>query len=158
MQIEDAVCAQAYVRYRGKVFGYLCRRLSSRHDAEDLTSEVFLRLLSVPDGFDLERPGAASYIFRTMQSVLTDFYRKRGVPFVPLEEIADETVSYDERLDELAHALDVLNEREQAVVILHYYHGLSHREIAEKMHLSYVNVRQICHTALRKLRQEMSDL
>ena len=62
---------------------------------------------------------------------------------------------YHELLTFLDDALDTLTERELAIVILRYYHGLSHKEVAKKMQLSYVNVRQICHVALEKLRKEM---
>lgn len=77
---------------------------------------------------------------------------------MPLEEFADEvgeTEDWDELLESMNSALDALTERESAIVILHYYHGLSHKEIAGKMHLSYANVRQLCDVALKKLRKEM---
>lgn len=136
----------------------MLNRVHSRADAEDITSEVFLKLFSKSDEFDLKRSGASTYIFRVMQTTLADFYRKNKIVYTPLEDLADE-VAEQEDLDELLGALDealnTLAERELAIVVLHYYHGLSHKEIAEKMHLSYANVRQSCHVALKKLRKEM---
>ena len=70
-------------------------------------------------------------------------------------EEADGSANLDELLESLNSALDALTERESAIVILHYYHGLSHKEIAGKMHLSYANARQLCHVALKKLRKEI---
>lgn len=158
MQTKDSAREELYTRYYDRIFGYVLGRVTNRADAEDLTSEVFLRLLSREDGFDPERSGAPTYIFRTMQSVLTDFFRRdRGV-YVPLDDVAEElgdTDDLDMLSDALSSALETLSERESAIVILHYYHGLSHREIAERMRLSYVNVRQLCHVALGKLRREM---
>lgn len=55
----------------------------------------------------------------------------------------------------LDNVLETLTERELAIVILHYHHGVSHKEISEKMHLSYANVRQLCYVVLKKLRKEM---
>lgn len=158
MQTKDSIQSEVYSLYYNKVFGYVLNRVRSRADAEDITSEVFLKVFSKSDEFDLHRSGASTYIFRVMQTTLADFYRKNRIVYTSLEEVSDEideTENLDELLTSLDDALDTLTERELAIVILHYYHGLSHKEVAQKMQLSYVNVRQICHVALEKLRKEM---
>ena len=158
MQTNGSFQAEVYDLYYNKVFGYVLNRVRSKADAEDITSDVFLKLLSKSDEFDLKRPGASTYIFRVTQTALADFFRKNKLVYLPLEEFADEvdeTEDLDELLESLNSALDTLTERELAIVILHYYHELSHKEIAGKMHLSYANVRQLCHVALKKLRKEM---
>ena len=158
MQTKDSIQSEVYSLYYNKVFGYVLNRVHSRADAEDITSEVFLKVFSKSDEFDLHRSGASTYIFRVMQTTLADFYRKNKIVYTSLEEVSDEideTENLDELLTSLDDALDILNERELAIVILHYYHGLSHKEVAKKMQLSYVNVRQICHVALEKLRKEL---
>lgn len=159
MRTSDGVPAEVYNRYYNKVFGYVLNRVRSRADAEDITADVFLKIFSKAEDFDPDRPGASSYIFRVMQNTLTDFYRKSRFVLIPMEEMADEadeTADRDALLLALDNALDTLPEREQAIVILHYYHGLSHKEIAQKMNLSYGNVRQLCHGALNKLRRELA--
>jgi len=158
MQTKDSIQSEVYSLYYNKVFGYVLNRVHSRADAEDITSEVFLKVFSKSDEFDLHRSGASTYIFRVMQTTLADFYRKNKIVYTSLEEVSDEideTENLDELLTSLDDALDTLTERELAIVILHYYHGLSHKEVAKKMQLSYVNVRQICYVALEKLRKEM---
>ena len=158
MQTKDSIQSEVYSLYYNKVFGYVLNRVRSRADAEDITSEVFLKVFSKSDEFDLHRSGASTYIFRVMQTTLADFYRKNRIVYTSLEEVSDEideTENLDELLTSLDDALDTLTERELAIVILHYYHGLSHKEVAKKMQLSYVNVRQICHVALEKLRKEL---
>ena len=158
MQTKENKQEEIYNLYYNKVFGYVMNRVQNRANAEDITSEIFLKLISKSEEFDLKKPGASTYIFRVMQTTLTDFYRKNKMVYTSLEEIADEvdkTEDMDAELEILNRALDVLSERELAIVILHYYHGLSHKEIAGKMHLSYTNVRQLCHVALKKLRKEM---
>lgn len=158
MQTEDSIQSEVYRLYYNKVFGYVLNRVHSRADAEDISSDVFLKVFLKSDEFDLHRSGASTYIFRVMQTTLADFYRKNRIVYTSLEEVSDEideTENLDELLTFLDDALDTLTERELAIVILHYYHGLNHKEVAKKMQLSYVNVRQICHVALEKLRKEM---
>lgn len=154
----DSRQAEVYERYHERVFGYLLGRVRNRADAEDITSEVFLKLLDAADAFDPERPGANSYIFRVVQTTLMDHYRKNRFVCVPLDEVAETlggAEEPDEQLCALDRALEKLPQREAEIVMLHYYYGLGHREIAEKMHLSYANVRQLCHVALGKLRREL---
>ena len=161
MQNQDSFRTEVYDLYYARVFGYVLNRVRSKADAEDITSDVFLKLLSRMDEFDPGRTGASTYVFRVMQTTLADFYRKNKAVCMPMEAFADEQAPEDDMdalLAMLDRAMDVLAEREQAVVVLHYYHGLSHKEIAGKMQLSYVNVRQICHVALKKLRKEMEKL
>lgn len=160
MQTENKVSADIYTMYYDKVFGYVLNRVCNRPDAEDITSEIFLKLYSMADGFDPQKKGAASYIFRVMQTTLADFFRRNKFLCVAQEDLADISVGddFDDILSELDRALDTLTEREREIVILHYYHGLSHREISEKMHLSYTNVRQLCHVSIKKLRKVMKDL
>ncbi len=150
-----------YKLYHNKVFGYVMNKVHSKADAEDITSEVFLKIFSRADKFDLKREGASTYIFRTMQTTLTDFYRKKHIVCSSLEEITYEekpTENLDPLLEALSEAMNILPQREWDIVVLHYYHGLSHKKIAERMQLSYVNVRQLCHVALKKLKKEMMNI
>lgn len=149
-----------YTRYYDRVFGHVLRHVRNRADAEDITSEVFLKLFSLAEEVDPERVGAASYVFRVMETVLADHYRKNRFLVTPLDELGETLSGEDEPdalLTSLDHALETLPQREMEIVVLHYYYGLSHKEIAEKMHLSYGNVRQLCHGALVKLRREMAE-
>lgn len=158
MQVRQNDHEVVYQRYFNKVFGYVIKKVSCRADAEDIASEVFLKLLSRPEGFHPDQKGASTYVFRTMQTTLTDYYRNHRITFEPLDEM-EEKIAHGEDCDELLTALDsvlsTLPEREQSIVVLHYYYGLTHREIADRMKLSYTNVRQLCHTALQKLRKGM---
>lgn len=150
---------EVYERWHERVFAYVLSRVRSRADAEDITSEVFLKLLAGAEDFDPDRVGASSYVFRAAQTAIADHYRKEHVLFTPLDDIAETLGDEpDAMLEALDHALGKLPEREAEIVMLHYYYGLSHREIAGRMRLSYANVRQLCHTALVRLRGELADV
>ncbi len=159
MQIKNNASSEIYELYYGKVFGYVMNKVRNRGDAEDITSEVFLKIFSKSDEFNLNRRGAASYIFKVMQTTMIDFYRKNNNRIKFLEKIGDPIDDGDDLdcdLIDLNRALATLTERESEIVILHYYHGLSHKEISEKMHLSYSNVRQLCHVSIEKLRKKLN--
>lgn len=157
MQTETDERALLYTLYHDKVFGYVMNRIQNRAVAEDITHEVFLKLYSRVEKIDANRVGASTYIFKVTQSVLYDFYRRSRYVCTSLDNLIhfDETDDLDEMLVHLNAALDTLSPREREIVILHYYDGMAHREIARRMGLSHTNVRQICHVALKKLRIAM---
>lgn len=158
MQTKNSASSEIYALYYDKVFGYAMNKVRNRRDAEDITSEVFLKLFSKSGEFDSNRRGAASYIFKVMQTTIIDFYRKNnkreslekiGEPFYDDDDLDSDLIDLDK-------ALGILTERELEIVVLHYYHGLSHKEISEKMRLSYSNVRRLCHVSIEKLRKKMN--
>jgi RNA polymerase sigma-70 factor, ECF subfamily len=72
-------------RYRPRVFGYFCRQLGDRMEAEDLTQEVFLRLYRSRHGY---RPRArfATWVFHITRNVARNALRsRRRHPWVHLD-------------------------------------------------------------------------
>ena len=58
------------------------------------------------------------------------------------------------RLEALAEALEALPERERDVIVLHYYHGLTLKEVAIHMRLAYSTVK-LCHNRTLERLQQM---
>jgi RNA polymerase sigma factor (sigma-70 family) len=61
-------------RFRRPLMSFFLRRLHDREEAEDLTQEVFLRILGRGDGVPVENPEI--YIFRIAANLLRDRARK----------------------------------------------------------------------------------
>ena len=90
--------------------------------------------------------------FSIARNAVIDFYRARR----PTAEL-DETVPAPERdveLEALAEALEALSERERDVIVLHYYHGLTLKEVAVHMRLAYSTVK-LCHNRTLERLQQM---
>ena len=73
-----------------------------------------------------------------------------------LEYLTEDTPVRDDALEALSEALEKLTPVQRDVVILHYYFGLQHTEIAQKLHLTPANTRKICSLALAALRKNMN--
>src|ERR1700744_3436081 len=59
--------------YRGPLLAYFVRRVYDRHEAEDLTQEVFVRLLHQ---HDIDPVRAKSYVFTIAANLLRDRLRR----------------------------------------------------------------------------------
>ena len=156
--MTDTEKEKIYRDYHGKVFGYLLSKLNNQQDAEDLASDVFVKVFEKYDTFDADKASVSTWIYTITRNTLTDYFRTRKV-FVEIPETleADSSVEDEvcntEMLDTLANALENLDERERDIIILRFYSGKTLKEIAETMHISYAYVKVLQNKALAALKK-----
>jgi RNA polymerase sigma-70 factor (ECF subfamily) len=128
--------APLYDAYFPRIYAYCQRRVATRQDAEDLTSQIFTRALKGIAGF---RGGSvAAWLFRIARHAVANHHRGRRIPVALDEiEIAAESTAL---LDQLAHAEDITRVRqlvedlpddERELIELRLYDGLKTKEIAQ---------------------------
>lgn len=139
-------------RFRRPLMSYFLRRLGNRTDAEDLTQQVFTRLLGSDALSELEH--AERFVFTIASNLLKDRGRnvarkweQRSPIFDPelvaeisreaWEERSPERVLLSrETLTDVFRALGELDEKTRDVFVLHRLENMKHREIAEIMGIS----------------------
>ena len=146
-----------YCDYYGKVFGYIRSRLNDTPTAEDLASDVFVKVYEKLDTFDEARASLSTWIYTITRNTVTDYFRTRRTFSEIPEALADdgsvaEEIENEEMLETLAQALGALETRLRDILILHYYSGETLKEIAAKMGLSYAYVKVLQNKALEKLK------
>lgn len=158
---------QLYRRYFPRVFGYVAARMGTREDAEDVTSTVFMRVVTGLSGFDYRGPGTfAAWVFRIASNEVAQFYRdhhrERGqTPLAELPEIADHALAPDERLvrkelfGRLRGHITALSSRRQEVIVLRFFAGLRNQEIAAVLNLDERTVASHLARALDDLRRRL---
>ena len=157
------VMEKIYLEYREKVFRYVRGKVASTADAEDVTSEIFLKVLSSLGSYDEEKATLSTWIYTITHNTVCNYYRERRKRALSLDENAPGSCTDDvmteienEILKEnLAIALETLSEREQDIIVLYYYHEIPLRDIAIKMGITYTNAKFIKHNAIAKLRLAM---
>lgn len=147
-------------RYRQPLNAYFQRRVGSRSEAEDLTQEVFLRLVKRLDVETLDNPEA--FVFTTAVNLLRDRFRRGqtqrshlaevGLQQPGIEELSPERV-FDSRqhLEKVIQALEQLDERSRDAFILHRLEGMKHAQIAELYGVSVSSVEKYIIKALAVL-------
>ena len=152
---------ELYRQYHRKVVGYLYNHVNNRELAEDLTSDVFMKVYAKMDSFDEEKASVSTWIYTITKNTLTDYFRTRRVHDEIPETMADdssveEDVCDREMLELLASALEKLEERERQIVVLHYYSGKTLKETAEVVGISYAYVKLLHNRALETIRSLMN--
>ena len=143
--------------FYSKIYRFIYYRVNSIEDAEDLTSEVCLRVMkSLPEQKGL----FYAWIFRIASNLITDYYRRRAARSNVtstgdlIEEMVDEKRTTSELLEqqELRQALKRLTEEQQQVIVLKFIEGYDTDEVAELVGKSTGAVRAIQFRALTTLR------
>jgi RNA polymerase sigma-70 factor (ECF subfamily) len=146
-----------YLRYADNVYGYVCSIVRDEHEAEDVTQQVFAKLLSVLVRYEPRSVPFSAWILRVAHNTAIDHVRARRP--VPVEEVRPLQDSDDgsarERFRELESALDALPEEQREVILLRFLVGLTPREVAEHMGRSEDAVNGLQHRGRRRLRREL---
>jgi RNA polymerase sigma-70 factor (ECF subfamily) len=162
---QDALVA-IYDQYFEAVYGFVRLRVDDVGSAEDLTGDVFLRLLTALQGGSAPRHSLRGWLFRVARNVLHDHYgnRKRLTETV-LEEWVPAPDEYDPEARALA-AMDIaevrtalrnLPDEQQEVLILRFGHMLSLQEAADIMGKKVGAVKSLQFRATGNLRQIMTS-
>lgn len=158
--MTDKIQEEIYNQFHEKVQWYLLEKVGDKYLAEDLCSDVFVKVFDKYDSFDESKASLSTWIFTIARNTLIDYYRSRKVFEEVPEDIAtnsdiEEEACNSETLEELAKALEKLEEREREIVILRYYSGFSLKDIAIRMNISYAYVKLLHNKAINELEKLM---
>ena len=132
-----------YVRYADSVYGYVESLVHDRHEAEDITQQVFTKLVSSSRSTRSRTPRSSPWILTVSRHVALDEVRRRRA--IPCEEVLSPAcggVGADP-LDSILvwEALAQLPDEQRQVVVLRHLAGLSPSEIASSRALGAVDPR-----------------
>jgi RNA polymerase sigma-70 factor (ECF subfamily) len=164
---ESAAYDRLYNLYADRVFRYLYARLGQRELAEDLTADVFVRLLQNLPRFrvNMTRPVASfsAFVYRVAGNLLTDQYRKQK--HRDHQDIDDQPNLADGRPEPFVHTAASENSRElmdamrklgaeqQAVLLYRFGEEFSVNEVAEIMGKTTGAIKALQHRAIANLRR-----
>lgn len=163
----DAIGA-LYDQHQASVFRYVWSSVSDRQLAEDLTGEVFTRMLAaLPHYRSGARPFRA-WLFRIARNLVIDHYRKSGKDRASsLEEVAEipqgekhEPASAYERgliVERLHTALSELDTLQREVLVLRFLNGLTIKETAQVLDKTEAAIKALQHRGLASLRFSLTE-
>lgn len=155
-----------FERYHKRIFNFLARMTMDRELAEDLTQNVFLRMLKYRTSY---REGLRfqSWIYQVARNVFADHYqahKNRGAAFVDVEKVSDhlrddqEGVDYDEREKNLHRSLARLSDEQRELLVLTRFQQLKYEEVAVILDTTVANIKVKVHRAIIKLREHYFEL
>lgn len=156
---------KVYDLYFARVYNYIRYRVGDAGAADDLTSQVFERILDKFSSFRPEKAPFETWLFAVVRNALSDHFRARSWrSWLSLDEVrerpsgerpVDAALAADESQRELLEAVAGLDERERDIIGLRFGSGMTNRSIAELTGLSESNVGVILYRAVQKLQKEL---
>ncbi len=168
---DEASFEALLVKYRNPVVNFIYRMVQNSSMAEELAQDVFLRVYRARAGY---QPSAkfSTWLFRIATHValnaLRDHRSERG--FENLEEVSetspgelsDHRPNIEEHLlgrteaEEIRRAVAALPGKQRAAVLMHKYHELDYRQIAEALNCSESAVKSLLFRAYETLRKQLA--
>lgn len=156
---DPTAFAELYRRYQPKIHRYCFYRVGNPETAEDLTAEVFVRMVERIDDFHYRGRPLLAWLYTIARNLVTDHYRHQGqATHLELNEglVADGT-----DLDHQAHialeqtrltyALSQLTEDQRQVIILRFFEGADNATTARILDKTVGAVKALQHRALVSL-------
>jgi RNA polymerase sigma-70 factor (ECF subfamily) len=146
--------AELYERNVERVYAFIARRLLDRHDAEDVTAEVFQHALANLNKFEWRGVPFAVWLFRIAANAVTDRWKERSrEPVHQTSEDLDQSHWPNiERRVVLFRLVDDLPADQRSVIIKRFVEEKSIRDIAEEFGRSEGAIKQLQFRALETLR------
>ena len=149
-----------FERHHAAVFDFLARMTGDRTAAEDLTQDVFVRMLKYRATF--RNDGRfETWMFHIARNARADYFRRRATLELPDDGIDAPTeapgpahlVERDQQTALLRRALLQLREDRRELIVLARYRGMKHEAIAELLGIDAGTVKVRIHRALKELRE-----
>jgi RNA polymerase sigma-70 factor (ECF subfamily) len=149
-----------YVRYADDVCGYVRSIVKDNYEAEDITQNVFAKLLGAIHKYERREVPFTAWILRVARNVALDHMRaRRQIPFEEVRATDDghEQVGFD-RSQSLREALSRLPQDQREVLVLRHIAGLSPTEIARRLGKTEGAIHGLHHRGRGALQVALRDL
>src|SRR6185503_3785602 len=149
-----------YVRYADDVLRYVNGLVRDHHEAEDITQNVFAKLMTAINKYEERAVPFDAWIIRVARNAALDHLRAKRA--IPTEEVRQTDTgraqTAQDRGQALRQALEDLPEDQREVLVLRHIIGLSPVEIANTLDKSESSVHGLHHRGRRSLRHNLLEL
>jgi RNA polymerase sigma-70 factor (ECF subfamily) len=153
---------ELYDRYHDLVFRYIWSRVSDPQLAEDLTGDVFVRMVVNLPKYQFKGAPFKAWLLSIARNLVIDNYRKASSRNqMPLEKVEnfsadiespENTIENQVFIEEVRQGLKELKPIKQDILILRFIVGLSLREVAATLEKTVGSIKVNQHRALKELR------
>ncbi len=158
--------AVLFERYHKRILNFLARMTLDRTVAEDLTQNVFLRMIRYRNSYQAGNK-FESWIYQVARNVFSDHYqanKNRKSDFADVEKMSDSMMDPEEgkeqleREETLRRSLGLLSDEQRELLVLTRFQHLKYEQVAVIMDTTVANIKVKVHRAIAKLREHYFEL
>jgi RNA polymerase sigma-70 factor, ECF subfamily len=156
---------ELYLLHFDRIYSYLHLSVGNRHDAEDLTTQTFLRMLEAIGRFRWREVPFSAWLFRIAHNLAMDHFRSnRRVQTeenVPEPQGSEESSAEDQAFDSMGEAgmlemIERLSPEQRQVLTLKFLYGFANGEVAAILGKSEGAIKSLQHRALASLQKHVA--
>jgi RNA polymerase sigma-70 factor (ECF subfamily) len=164
-QGEEEALEQLYLLHFDRIYSYLHISVGNRHDAEDLTTQTFLKMLEAIGRFRWRSVPFSAWLFRIAHNVAMDHFRaSRRILLeeeVPEPEDSAERSAEEEAMQSIGRAsmfelIERLSPDQQQVLTLKFVFNFSNAEVGAILGKSEGAIKSLQHRALASLHRQLN--
>jgi RNA polymerase sigma-70 factor (ECF subfamily) len=154
---------ELYLLHFDRIYSYLHMSVGNRHDAEDLTTQVFLKMLESIGTFRWRSAPFSAWLFRIAHNLAMDHFRatKRWQPEedVPEPDPGEESAAEEEALESIGRQsmlelIERLSHEQQQVLTLKFVFNFSNADAATILDKTEGAIKSLQHRALASLQRQ----
>lgn len=160
---EKRALEELYHETRAAIYGFSLSITKNPSDSEDVLQESYLKIWANAKNYNAKGTPMAWILTITKNLSLMKLREKERYQDLEPQEwdvsfhVDSETGTIEDR-HLLDAALNLLNEEERQIILLHAVSGLKHREIAELLDMALATVLSKYHRGLKKLRKYLEGV
>src|SRR5215210_3579102 len=155
---------QLYLLHFDRVYSYLHMSVGNRHDAEDLTTQTFLKMLEAIPRFRWRSAPFSAWLFRIAHNLAMDHFRsrRRWQPEEDVPEPAEEEPSAEARAmqalgrQSMLEMIDDLSPEQQQVLTLKFVFSFPNGDVATILGKTEGAIKSLQHRALVSLQKQIA--
>ncbi|MBN1191240.1 MAG: sigma-70 family RNA polymerase sigma factor [Dehalococcoidales bacterium] len=164
-QRDSQALSVLYEAYFDKIYRYIVMRVRNEAEAEDITQQVFMKMLDSIASYKSRGVPFSSWLFRIAHNQVIDFYRQQGkkatvdIEGIQLPDGGDDPQHMMEMhfdIEEVKKATQNLTAAQQEVLSLRFASELSIAECAAVMGKKEGAIKALQHSAVVALRKALT--
>src|SRR4051794_39035499 len=165
-QDDRQALEELYLLHFDRIYSYLHMSVGNRHDAEDLTTQTFLKMLEAIGRFRWQSAPFSAWLFRIAHNLAMDHFRaaRRWQPEedVPEPEGMTESSAEDAALHSIGRKsmlelIENLSLEQQQVLMLKFLFNFSNGETGTVLDKSEGAIKSLQHRALASLQKQVTQ-
>jgi RNA polymerase sigma-70 factor (ECF subfamily) len=156
---------ELYLLHFDRIYSYLHMSVGNRHDAEDLTTQTFMKMLESIKRFRWQSAPFSAWLFRIAHNLAMDHFRasRRWQPEEEVPEPPDETEPSAEQAafqsigrQSMLELIEELSHEQQQVLTLKFVFNLPNGEVATILGKTEGAIKSLQHRALVSLQKQIA--
>lgn len=156
---DDEALEGIYILLKQALYSFIFRYTRDEQLSIDIVQDAFVKLQRYKHYYNPSKGKLKSYLFQIAYRLMIAKLKRRKKlrTFLPfLTPIAKEEFHHADRMT-IRDAIAKLPDIQRAVILLFYYHDMTHEDIAEILEIPKGTVKSRLHKAIQRLKEELEE-